>query len=305
MISFAPSRQWLIHSVVAVILLAALWSASILVEGFSLWGNMDGAHNPLGHVAVPVAAAAITSATACIFLVLGFQTRIPRPLLEGIFAALLLLAAPLPLMKTYAANDAFWGDWFVSTRAQDPEIMRAWAQRLDQDMTDHYRELVQAADRGDTLRAAYDRALTHVKPLDGPERASIPLPEIIAALRSKAGVLNRFAEDAGVHVPDFAEQTDVLEMYFNHWVEEVSQGRSGFIHRQSLAAWGAMLSSLGQANPGFTLNVLLSLLPFLIQAVCALLLRLLRSPAPVPAVFPTKPDVQAAGWNHPPTKTIH
>jgi hypothetical protein len=283
MISFALSRQWFIHSVVAVILLAALWSASILVEGFNLWGNMDGAHNPLGRIAIPVAAAAIASATACIFLVLGFQTRIPRPLLEGIFAALLLLAAPLPLMKTYAASDALWGDWFVSTRAQDPEIMRTWAQRLDQDMTDHYRELVQSADRSDTLRAAYDRALSYTKPpLDGPESASIPLPEIIAALRRKAGVLNRFAEDAGVHVLDFVEQTDVLEIYFNHWVEEVSQGRSGFVHRQSLAGWGAMLSSLGQADPGFTLNVLLSLLPFLIQAVCALLLRLLRSPTRKP-----------------------
>ena len=74
-------RQHLTSVIALVGVLAAVWSAAMLIGGFQAAGQLDSIHNPLGDFVAYVAAAAIIGATAIFYYVMTNRQRSSKILL--------------------------------------------------------------------------------------------------------------------------------------------------------------------------------------------------------------------------------
>ena len=196
--------------------------------------------------------------------------------------------------------DASLGSAFE--KSVQARISTAWAQaqQIDRSMVNAYQSqiahfeqrMAEEAEtgRGPKFRAAerefirlredYVGALGQVEKA-APQGRSIQadvggLQGYIDTLRSKDNVFGQFAQSAGVTSDDFAARLDKVEAR----IADLSAGewtdRKTLVYERVLEKLWDMILSLGTADLGFTLSLLLAFMPDLIQVLCACLVRFLH-----------------------------
>lgn len=310
-------RRSLMVLIALVGILAATWSAAMLVGGFRAAGQLDSVYNPLGEGVLFIAAAAIIGGTAIFYYCLGSRRRTSRFLLVvsgTIVAALTLFASATQLTMV---EDAAMGDQYVKGTAV--KIRQAWQQagRIDHAITDRYVGQVdhfkqrmaeeaktgigpkyRAAERAhNRLRAEYGSVLGRTAKAAAQGKSLSDDAEgvrgYVTALRGKVRVYERFTANEGLAGEDFGSRLDRIEASLD------TLGGGGWIDRRSLVyervmekIW-AMVASFGLADLGFTLNALLSITPDLIQILCTCLIGFLRPPEDHDGGLGT----EAEGWS--------
>ncbi|WP_430436057.1 hypothetical protein [Oceanibaculum nanhaiense] len=328
------AHLWLTRIVIALAVAAMLWSCSMLVAGFTVSGQLDSAANPLGRAAAYLAALAVTGATAVFYYVLGHALRVRRWMLQLCFSIVLLLTLFASLTQGFMVVDAALGESFV--KETEAKIAATWRQavRIDTELTgfygsqiEHYRVRMReenptgqgpryraAEDAFNSLRATYGSTLGRALP--PPERGvslTVDLAAVgdaVPALRAKAEVMSRFTAQLGVQAPNVerliqALDASLAEISASGWLD-----RRTLVYRQVVAKTSEMIASVGLADLGFTLNMLLAFIPDLIQVLCTCLLvflgrrpaESLPSPSPTPEADWTPADT---AWGEQVGSTAH
>lgn len=307
-------REALMYLVAGIGILAAIWSASMLVGGFFASGQLDSTWNPLGSGVAYAAAFAIIAATAAFYYVIGSRQQTPLLVLllaGGIVAILTIFAS---LTQTYLVVDGSLGDNFV--RGTAARVTTAWQQtrRVDEAMVEtyqrqigHYRQRMEEEEktgRGPRFRAAR-QAYNHLREtyggvLGSSERISQQgrsitddagaLAGYIADLRGKVVVFDRFSQEVGITTENHTKRLNEIAQSLQglsdgNWID-----RKTLVYREVIKRLGEMIESVGLADLGFTLAVLLSFTPDLIQILCTALLLFLR-----PKESPFEDD--GSGWS--------
>lgn len=299
MLSRFNATQGLKALIVAVAALATAWSASMLVGGFFASGQLDSPLNPLGRSVAYIAAAAIIGATGTFYYVIGFRQRAARGLVVAAFVIVALLTLFASLTQTFMVVDGGLGDSLVKSAESRIEGLAVQARRIDRTMVDVYAaqvahlrarldeearsgrgprfRLMEA--RADDLRERYGATLGRaLLPADGGQETGLAVvAEAVAGLKGKAAVMGQFAAEAGLRIPDFAGEVAALETALSAVAGDNPADRKAIVYRQVIVKLGDMIHSFGLADLGFTLSLLLSFTPDLIQVLCTILLLLLRA----------------------------
>ncbi len=325
--------------IILVAALATVWSAAMLTGGFIASGQLNSPFNPLGSVLPYLAAASMMGAVAIFYFALGFRERASLAMIASSFVLAVTLSLLASLTQTYMVVDASMGAAFVrAAEAKSDGALKQRVRRIDAAMTgiylgqvDHMAQRMEeeaatgrgprfreAEQRFHVLRATYGSAIGAPMALGRGSRDTdlAGLADAIEALKGKASLVERFASEVDIRAPEFRAQIDALTATIALIAAEYQIDRRSLVYRQVITKLGEMLASFGTADLGFTLAVLLSLSPDLIQMLCTILLLCMRREQrdlPVPPAhavedlpFPPEDwEPREPAWGRQITDTVH
>ena len=283
---------------------SALWSASMLVGGFDVSGQLSSDFNPMGKVVLYVAAISIVASTGLWYYCLTNAERNNVGAAVATGTLVLMLTAFASITQLFSVVDASSGSSFE--KGAEASVTSVWSatRNIDQNIAEVYNNRVafsndrmaeeaetgrgprfrEAAANFNRLRQTYGSVLE--TPLSRvPQGRSLSddisgARDYITALRAKVQVFENFGREVQIVTPDYAAQLDGLEARLNRlnggdegsWVD-----RRSLVYSEVVRKLGEMLASGGSADLGFSLSALLAVMPDIIQLLCALLLVMLRS----------------------------
>lgn len=294
------SNDVLRYLIAAVGGLAAIWSASMLVGGFEAAGQLDSEFNPLGKFVRYVAAGAIVGAGALFFYVLARKKRTSLRMLVGSGAIVFVLTVFASVTQLVMVEDGSKGTQFV--KGAEVRVSQGWshARRIDQSIVDrfqaqvdfHEQRIGEEASTGkgpryrasmrrfNQLRAEFGSALGRTTKIVQQGRSMSEdreaLRSYLTQLRSKAKVFDRFAEREGLVAENFAVQLGSIDASLATLGQETYIDRKAIVYAKVMKKLSNMFATRGMADLSFTQNFLLSIVPDLIQILCAILLAFLR-----------------------------
>ena len=297
-------QQALVGFITLTGLSSALWSASMLVGGFDVSGQLSSDFNPLGEVVLYAAALSIVASTALWYYCLTNAERNNVKAAIATGALVLMLTAFASITQLFSVVDASSGSAFE--KGAEASVTSVWSatRNIDQNIAEVYRSRIAfsndrmveeaATGRGPRFRAAeanYNRLRQVYGSVLATPLARVPqgrslsddisgARDYITALRGKVQVFEEFGRDVQVVTPNYASQLDELNARLDRlsgsddgaWVD-----RRSLVYSEVVRKLGDMLRSFGRADLGFSLSFLLAVMPDIIQLLCALLLVMLRS----------------------------
>lgn len=283
-------------------LASAIWSASMLVGGFDVTGQLSSESNPLGTVVLYVAALSIVTATALWYYCLSHAERRNLMLAVATGGIVLSLTAFASITQLFSVVDAANGEAYENSAQATTDVVWESLKQVDQSITQDFVGYESISESGLSTEAETGRGPLYraaqaewqrVRRTYGALRQTLDrvsqgssisdslngARDYLAALRGKVRVFEQFARDIQLSSPDYMAQLDAIEARLN----SVSGGQEGeWVDRRSLvykevaSKLKEMVLSWGQADLAFSLSFLLAVMPDIIQLLCALLLVMLR-----------------------------
>jgi len=283
--------------------LAAIWSASLLVGGFIASGQLNSPHNPIGGLVTYIAASALIGATSIFYYVVGFRRSSSLVLMLASGGIVIAITILVSLTQLFVVVDAAHGDRLVAQAKAQLNGTAQSAVRLDSRLTEfyvaqieHYRlriEEERVTGEGPrfrrnetayrTMRRRYGSALRAraIDPQIGKtaQATILDVADAVALLKPKVALAHKFADEAFIALPDYSEQLATLERQVAWLRENVDTDRRTAVYRHVIEMLDRAFDKDKPTDLGFLISALLSILPDCIQLLCTLLLLMLRAKA--------------------------